>query len=94
MIISLRYKLRMFGVPIDGAANVFCDNESVYKSVSNADSQLKKKHNAICFHKVRESVVAGILTVFWESTDTHLADLLTKSLHHDKRKRLRLKVMY
>ena len=23
----LRYKLRMFGVPIEGATNVFCDND-------------------------------------------------------------------
>ena len=23
---ALRFKLRMFGVPIDGATNVFCDN--------------------------------------------------------------------
>ena len=30
MIEALRYKLRMFGVPIDGQANIFCDNEAVY----------------------------------------------------------------
>eukprot|EP00978_Attheya_sp_CCMP212_P043638 scaffold288169_cov38-Attheya_sp.AAC.1 len=28
-IMALRYKLRMFGIPIDGPANVFCDNEAV-----------------------------------------------------------------
>lgn len=27
MILSVRYKLRMFSIPIDGPANVFCDNE-------------------------------------------------------------------
>ena len=32
LIISLRYKLLMFGIPIDGPANVFCDNEYVYRS--------------------------------------------------------------
>jgi hypothetical protein len=26
MIEALRYKLRMFGVPIDGLTNIFCDN--------------------------------------------------------------------
>jgi hypothetical protein len=26
---ALRYKLRMFGVPIDGPTNVFCDNEAI-----------------------------------------------------------------
>jgi hypothetical protein len=26
LIVALRYKLRMFGIPIDGPANVFCNN--------------------------------------------------------------------
>jgi hypothetical protein len=26
LIVALRYKLRMFGVPVHGPANVFCDN--------------------------------------------------------------------
>jgi hypothetical protein len=30
MIDALRYKLQMFGVLIDGPANVFCDNGSSY----------------------------------------------------------------
>jgi hypothetical protein len=33
MLESLRYKICMFGIPIDGPANVFCDNKSV---VTNA----------------------------------------------------------
>ena len=32
MIEALSYNPRMFGVPIDGSANVFCDNEAVYKN--------------------------------------------------------------
>ena len=42
MIKSLRYKLRMFGVPLDGPANVFCDNEAVYKNTVIPESTLKK----------------------------------------------------
>ena len=34
LIISLRYKLRMFGIPVMGEANVFCDNNSVYTNAS------------------------------------------------------------
>ena len=30
MVETLRYKLRMFGVPLDGAANVFYEDEAVY----------------------------------------------------------------
>jgi hypothetical protein len=44
LIESLRYKLRMFGVPIDGPSYVFCDNEAVYKNSSLPESTLKKKH--------------------------------------------------
>ena len=29
LIVSLRYTLRMIGVPIEGAANFFCDNKYV-----------------------------------------------------------------
>ena len=32
---ALRYKLRMFGVLIDGPARVFCDNEAVYRDSSD-----------------------------------------------------------
>lgn len=83
----------MFGVPIEGHADVFCDNESVYKNASNADSTLKKKHNSICFHKVRECVAAGILLVHKVDTDFNLADILTKSLGPEKRKFFRSRIM-
>ena len=77
---SLRYKLRMFGVPIDGPTSVFCDNQSVTKNVSIPSSQLNKKHNAICYHKVRESVASGWLRVGWIESKENLADLFTKVL--------------
>jgi hypothetical protein len=32
MLVALQYKLQMFGVPIDGPANVFCDNSGVVKN--------------------------------------------------------------
>jgi hypothetical protein len=52
---GLQYKLRMMGVPIEGAANVFCDNQSVFKNCSFPESTLKKKHNAIAYHRVSEA---------------------------------------
>ena len=39
---SLRYKLGMFGIPIDNATNVFCDNEAVYKDTTMPESTLKR----------------------------------------------------
>jgi hypothetical protein len=50
MIEALQYKLHMFGIPIDGPANVFCDNKSVVTNASVPTSTLKKKHNAIAYH--------------------------------------------
>lgn len=58
LVTSLRYKLRIFGIPIMGPSNVFCDNESVFKNSSFADVQLKKKHHSICYHIFRECVPA------------------------------------
>ena len=49
MIKVLRYKLRIFSVPIDGAANVYCDNEAVYKNIVLLESTLKKKHHSIAY---------------------------------------------
>ena len=34
LIAALRYKLRMFGVPIDGSTDIFCDNEAAYNNSS------------------------------------------------------------
>ena len=39
---ALQYKLRMFGIPIEGSMNVFCDNEVVFKNTKMPDSMLKK----------------------------------------------------
>ena len=37
-----------------------------------------RQSNSICYHKVRETVAAGILVVYKEGTETNLADILTK----------------
>ena len=46
LIEVLCYKLRMFGVPIEGPTNIFCDNEAVYKNCSIPESTLRKKHHS------------------------------------------------
>jgi hypothetical protein len=51
----------MFGVPIEGATNVFCDNEAVTKNAIYPESALKKEHNAIAYHQTREAVAAGTI---------------------------------
>jgi hypothetical protein len=70
----------MFGVPIDGPTNVYCYNDSVCTNSTKPESTLKKKHNAIAYHRVREAVAAGTIRIAWEPTDTNIADMLTKCL--------------
>jgi hypothetical protein len=80
LIESIRYKLRMFGVPIEGPTNVYCDNDAVVNNASKPESTLKKKHNAIAYHRVREAVAAGTIRIAWEPTISNIADMLTKCL--------------
>lgn len=77
---ALRYKLRMFGIEIDGPADVYCDNQSVVNNVQVPSSTLSKKHNAINYHAVREAVAAGIICVAKEDSSTNYADIFTKQL--------------
>ena len=75
----------MFGLPIEGPARIFCDNESIVKSSSIPESTLKKKHVLITYQKIREAVVAKKILIYYESTGSNLADLFTKVLNHVKR---------
>ena len=88
LIESLLYKLRMFGVPIGGEPRILCDNESVVNSSSYPESALKKKHCSVAYHKVREAVAAGKCLIYYERSESNLADLLTKPLPSIKRKPL------
>ena len=82
---ALRYKLCMFGVPLEGPTNIFCDNESVFKNASIPDSTPKKKHTSICYHRSREAVAAGTVRIAKEGTTTNLSDLFTKLLPEPRR---------
>ena len=96
MVVALRYKLRMFGVPIEGPANVFCDNKNgVVKNKTIPQSMLAKKHNAINYHAVREAVAARIIRVGGEDGMRNLAaDLFTKVLTADRRRALCRHLLY
>jgi hypothetical protein len=94
MIVALRYKLRMFGIPIVGPTSVLCDNQGVVKNASLPESTLSKRHNAINYHSVREAVAAQILRVGKEDGETNLADPLTKVLGRMKRYDMFSKITY
>ena len=78
MIEGLRYKLCMFGVPINRHADVFCDNQSLVTNVSILYSVLNNKHNYICYHWVQEAHTAGTIRVGWISGEYNKYDIGTK----------------
>ena len=87
---GLRYKLRMFGIPIletknGSPAHIFCDNDSVVNNCSKVESVLNKKHSSIAYHATRWAVAARIVTVGWIATAYNLADAFTKRLSCQKR---------
>ena len=87
-ITALRFKLRMFGVPVESPTSVLCDNLSVVRNSSLLSSTLNKKHSSIAYHSTRWHVAAGVIKVAWINTDDNLADAMTKRLTAEKRERL------
>ena len=79
-VMAIRYKLRMLGVPVTNATTLLGDNQSVITSCTLPSSNLKKKHNAIAYHRIREAVAAGIVKMRYLKSEHNLADALTKPL--------------
>ena len=45
----------MMGVPMDGLADVFCDNQSVVLTAHKHETRILKKHNTINYYRIREA---------------------------------------
>ena len=84
LIIEYRYTLRMLGVPVDGPALLLGDNKSVILNTTVPSSILRKKHNAVAYHRIREAVAGGIMRFVHIDTETNYADFLTKPLPTNK----------
>jgi hypothetical protein len=81
-IMDLRYTLRMFGVPLDGKAYMFGDNQSVITSSTIPHSSLNKRHNALAYHRCREAIASNVIWFFHVKGTVNPADVLTKFLGH------------
>ena len=79
-IMDLRYTLRMLGIPIDGPAWLFGDNQSVLTSSTIPHSSLNKRHNALSYHRVRESIAAKIIYFMHVKGEHNPSDMFTKFL--------------
>jgi hypothetical protein len=61
LILEDRYILRSLGEALDGPALMLGDNMPVVLNTTVPSSVLKKKHNAIAYHRVREAIAARIM---------------------------------
>jgi hypothetical protein len=99
LIEALRYKLRMFGIPLGGPTsicptNIFCDNEAVVLNTTHPESTIKRKHTSIAYHRCREAQAAGYVRVGFIKGDENPADVLTKLLPGPKLPRLMQLLFY
>ena len=78
----------MFGIPIEEATHILCDNHAVVKNTTAPESTLKRKHNSIAYHCNREYVTAGAALVGKIDTNENLADIGTKVLTLQKQRYL------
>ena len=57
---------------------------SVVLSTSAPSSVLKKKHNAIAYHRVREGIAAKVMRFAYIKSEENVSDSLTKPLSNEK----------
>ncbi|MEM7375804.1 MAG: Ty1/Copia family ribonuclease HI, partial [Bacteroidota bacterium] len=81
LIIEMRYTLRMLGMRVEQESLLLGDNMSVVLNTTIPSSVLKKKHNAIAYHRVREAVAAKIIRFAHIDSKENVADLLTKAVN-------------
>jgi len=84
----------MLGIPLDGPALVLGDNKSVVLNTTVPSSVLKKKHNAISYHRVREAIAGHVLRFVHISSDRNYADVLTKPLPPHKFQELTKELLF
>ena len=77
-IIDLRITLRYLGVPIIGPSYMFGDNESVVNSSMLFCAKLHKRHTALSFRRVQESIAANICRFYHIKGTANLADVFSK----------------
>ena len=73
-IMDNRLMLRYLGVPLKGATHLFGDNQSVVVNATVPHSQLKKRHVALLYHRVREAIVSKTITFHHVPGDRNYSD--------------------
>ena len=80
LILEVQYALYMISVPINEPVLLLGDNQSVVLNTTMPSSVLKKKHNPICYHRIREACAASIIRFTHIPSTNIIADICTKRL--------------
>jgi hypothetical protein len=72
------------GVALDGPAFMLGDDVSVVLNTTVPSSVLKKKHNAIAYHRIREAIAARIMRFAYIKSEENVSDMLTKLFSNEK----------
>lgn len=94
LVEALRYKLRMFGILLDGASIILCDNEAVVLNATHSESTIKRKHVSIAYHCCQEAQAAGYVRIGSIKGMDNVADLLTKLLPGPRLRQLMEYIFY
>jgi hypothetical protein len=71
--------LRSLGVALDESALMLGDNMSVVLNTTVPSSLLKKKHNAIAYHRIREAIEARIMRLSYIKSEENVSDVVDKT---------------
>ena len=82
---GLRYKLCMFGIPVDKPGFIYEYNHSFLINVSAPESTLKKKSQSVAYHFVREGIAADEWRTTYLHTLLNISEFMTKPLSGEKR---------
>jgi hypothetical protein len=85
LILEIRRMARSLGVALDGLESMLGDNMSVVLiTINNAVPSilLKKKHNAIAYHLVKDAIAARIMKLVYIKSEENVRDILTKTLNN------------
>jgi hypothetical protein len=81
-IIEIRLMFKYLGVPIKTKSYLFGDNNSVIINSTIPHSCLKKRHNALSYHRVREAIAAKIIGFHKVPSSMNFADIMSKHTGH------------
>ena len=72
--------MRALGLNVEDKSWLIGDNMSVVINTTLPSSNLKKKHMACNYHRVREAIASGFLVFGHVESHRNLADICTKPL--------------